>query len=64
QLGHIEAACATWDTFLNDYTALSTARGDEHFATLRTHVKAQPGTRAVRQLGERVQAIATQKAAA
>ncbi|WP_405827167.1 MULTISPECIES: hypothetical protein [unclassified Streptomyces] len=64
QLGHVEAACATWDTFLDDYATLSTARGDEHFATLRAHVKAQPGTRVVRQLGERVQAVSRQKAAA
>ncbi|WP_416371198.1 hypothetical protein [Streptomyces sp. MB09-01] len=64
QLGHVEAACATWDTFLDDYATLSTARGDEHFAALRAHVKAQPGTRAVRQLGERVQAVARQKTAA
>ncbi|MFJ6722340.1 hypothetical protein [Streptomyces sp. NPDC091259] len=63
KLGHIEAACATWDTFLDDYAALSSARGDEHFAVLRTHLRAQPGTRAVRQLGERVQTVAAQKAA-
>ncbi|MFF8264346.1 hypothetical protein [Streptomyces virginiae] len=37
---------------------------DEHFATLRGNVKAQQGTRVVRQLGERVQAVARQKAAA
>ncbi|MER7000394.1 hypothetical protein [Streptomyces sp. NPDC000410] len=62
--GHVEAACATWDRFLDDYTALSTSRGDEHFATLRKNVQAQPNSRAVRQLGERVRVVARQKAAA
>ncbi|MFF3675869.1 hypothetical protein ACFYYS_18075 [Streptomyces sp. NPDC002120] len=42
---------------------MTSGRGDEHFAALRTHVKTQPGTRVVRQLGERVRAVARQKAA-
>ncbi|MGI5403028.1 hypothetical protein ACQEVG_26975 [Streptomyces sp. CA-135486] len=63
EFGHIEAACATWERFLDDYTSLSTARGDEHFATLRKSVQAQPNSRVVRQLGERVRVVAGQKAA-
>ncbi|MFE4589358.1 hypothetical protein [Streptomyces laurentii] len=62
--GHVEAACATWDRFLDDYTALSTARGDEHFAVLRGHVAAQPRSRVVRTLGERARVVAEQKSAA
>ncbi|WP_405890797.1 hypothetical protein OG427_28050 [Streptomyces sp. NBC_00133] len=63
ELGHVEAACSTWDRFLDDYTTLSTARGDEHFATLRKHVRAQPNSRVVRRLGERVRVVAHEKAA-
>lgn len=63
QHGHIEAACGTWSRFLDDYESLSTARGDEHFATLRSHLKAQPTVRAVRRLNERVTAVAHAKAA-
>ncbi|BAU84895.1 regulatory protein [Streptomyces laurentii] len=62
--GHVEAACATWDRFLDDYTALSTARGDEHFAVLRGHVAAKPRSRVVRTLGERARVVAEQKSAA
>ncbi|WP_369380428.1 hypothetical protein [Streptomyces sp. cg36] len=64
ELGHIEAACATWNAFLDDYTALSTARGDEHFTALRHDIAAQPTIRAVKQLGERVRVVERQKAAA
>lgn len=63
ELGHVEAACATWDRFLDDYTTLSSARGDEHFETLRDRIKTQPRTRVVKQLGERVRVVAQQKAA-
>ncbi|GAB1337628.1 hypothetical protein ACE1SV_42180 [Streptomyces sp. E-15] len=63
ELGHVDAACATWELFLNDYTALSTSRGDEHFDTLKKHV-ATRRSRTVRQLGERVREVARQKAAA
>ncbi|MFE9425077.1 hypothetical protein ACFYNO_19110 [Kitasatospora sp. NPDC006697] len=64
ELGHIEAAASTWGEFLDDYTALSTARGDEHFDVLRSSLPSQPGNRQVRRLGERVREVARQKAAA
>ncbi|WP_035841376.1 hypothetical protein [Kitasatospora azatica] len=64
ELGHIEAAAGTWGEFLDDYAALSTARGDEHFDVLRRSVTTQPGSRVVRRLGERVGEVARQKAAA
>ncbi|MFF7634809.1 hypothetical protein ACFZB9_16865 [Kitasatospora sp. NPDC008050] len=63
ELGHVEAACLTWGEFLDDYTALATARGDEHFDVLRQSVVSHPGSRAVRRLGERVRVVAAQKAA-
>ncbi|TQF02457.1 hypothetical protein E6W39_09460 [Kitasatospora acidiphila] len=63
ELGHIEAATATWGEFLDDYTTLSTSRGDEHFDKLRASLAAQVGNRQVRRLGERVREVARQKAA-
>ncbi|CAM5678048.1 hypothetical protein [Streptomyces canarius] len=63
ELGHVDAACATWELFLDDYTALSTSRGDEHFDTLKRHVATRK-SRTVRQLGEHVREVARQKAAA
>lgn len=63
EFGHIEAGCATWGEFLDDYSQLSTARGDQHFDTLRSGVATQPGSRVVRQLGARVREVALQKAA-
>ncbi|MFE0458379.1 hypothetical protein ACFW1A_03840 [Kitasatospora sp. NPDC058965] len=64
ELGHVEAAANTWHAFLDDYTTLSTARGDEHFDGLRRNVAAQSTSRVVRRLGERVREVGRQKAAA
>ncbi|MFD0148704.1 hypothetical protein ACWGQ4_01210 [Streptomyces sp. NPDC055721] len=64
ELGLVEAACETWERFLDDYTALSTARGDEHFGVLRKHVASQSKSRVVRALGERARVVAEQKTAA
>ncbi|MFJ5926459.1 hypothetical protein ACIQF6_28040 [Kitasatospora sp. NPDC092948] len=63
QHGHIEAAAATWSRFLDDYETLSTARGDEHFGTLRRHIAARPDVQVVHQLTERVRKVAKAKAA-
>ncbi|PYC78580.1 hypothetical protein C7C46_15875 [Streptomyces tateyamensis] len=63
ELGHVEAAATTWHEFLNDYTTLSTARGDEHFDVLRRSVATQSGSRVVRRLGERVREVGRQKTA-
>ncbi|NJQ01195.1 hypothetical protein [Streptomyces zingiberis] len=62
--GHIDGACETWDRFLTDYAALSTSRGDEHFARLRRLVARRAENRAVRQLRERAEDVARRKAAA
>jgi hypothetical protein len=42
EVGHIGEACATWNTFLDDIADLSTARGDEHFAAMRTRLAPVP----------------------
>ncbi|MGW4228759.1 hypothetical protein ACWEF9_05630 [Streptomyces sp. NPDC004980] len=62
ELGHIEEACATWDTFLDDYVGLSTARGDDHFDTMRKRLVPYRRVRAVRELGERAGQVAAMKA--
>lgn len=62
ELGHVEAACATWHTFLDDYVQLSTARGDEHFDTMRRRIQPYGKTRAVRALAERAREVARAKA--
>ncbi|MEU6958337.1 hypothetical protein [Streptomyces chrestomyceticus] len=61
ELGHLDAACATWHRFLDDYTEISSARGDAHFATLRTRVRPHHRAKAVRALSERVRHVATVK---
>ncbi|WP_030021904.1 hypothetical protein [Streptomyces monomycini] len=62
ELGHLDAACATWHRFLDDYTEISSARGDAHFATLRARLRTHHRARAVRALGKRVREVATMKA--
>lgn len=62
ELGHLDAACATWHRFLDDYTEISSARGDAHFATLRTRIRPHHRARAVRALAERVREVAAMKA--
>lgn len=61
ELGHVEEACASWSTFLDDYAVLSTARGDEHFETMRRSLARHGKSRAVRGLDERVRAVAAVK---
>lgn len=62
ELGHVEAACATWHAFLDDYVQLSTARGDEHFTAMRRRIRPYGRTRAVRDLTGRARAVAEAKA--
>ncbi|MEU3756854.1 hypothetical protein AB0H17_29570 [Streptomyces olivoreticuli] len=61
ELGHLEAACATWHAFLDDYVQLSTARGDEHFATMRRRIRPYGKSVAVRELTERAGEVSRAK---
>ncbi|WKK21439.1 hypothetical protein QZH56_21545 [Streptomyces olivoreticuli] len=61
ELGHLEAACATWHAFLDDYVQLSTARGDEHFATMRRRIRPYGKSAAVRELAARAGEFARAK---
>lgn len=61
EMGHVEAACATWGAFLDDYASLSSARADEHFREMRSRLRPYAGNRAVRQLEGRANDLARQK---
>lgn len=61
EFGHIEEACTTWGTFLDDYVGLSSARGDEHFATMRKRIAPYGKLRAARELQERSRQVAGMK---
>ncbi|MFE4970947.1 hypothetical protein ACFRAR_02375 [Kitasatospora sp. NPDC056651] len=63
ELGHVEAACATWDTFLDDYVTISSVRGDEHFRALDASLPTHAANRTVRRLHQRTREVARQKAA-
>lgn len=63
RMRHVEAACKTWNTFLDEHVTISSARGDEH---LKTIIKALPAYRNVRgaaELEERALHVAALKTA-
>lgn len=64
EMGHVEAACATWSKFLDDYESLSSSRADEHFDTLRRRIPQYRSNPYARELTERARELARQKAAA
>ncbi|MFF4557130.1 hypothetical protein [Streptomyces sp. NPDC001422] len=64
EVGHLEAACATWQQFLDDYEQLSSARADEHFEIMRRRIGRYQTNPKVRELNERARELARQKAAA
>jgi tetratricopeptide (TPR) repeat protein len=60
--GHVEAACESWARFLDEYEHVSSVRGDDHFATMRTDLAPYVKTRAVKELAGRVRQVAAAKA--
>ncbi|MFJ1975337.1 hypothetical protein ACIO93_42735 [Streptomyces sp. NPDC087903] len=60
--GHLDASCESWGRFLDEYEHVSSVRGDDHFATMRTDLAPYTGARAVRELAGRVQEVAVAKA--
>ncbi|MEV6588219.1 hypothetical protein [Streptomyces acidicola] len=63
RMRHVEAACKSWNAFLDEHMTISSARGDEH---LKTMLKALPAYRrvaGVRDLEERARHVAALKAA-
>ncbi|MGC0334900.1 hypothetical protein RKD23_007977 [Streptomyces sp. SAI-170] len=61
QHGHVEAACDSWRRFLDEYEHISSVRGDDHFATMRTDLAPYAKTRAVRELAVRVREVEAAK---
>ncbi|MFJ6565941.1 hypothetical protein ACIQNU_00825 [Streptomyces sp. NPDC091292] len=61
--GHLDAACVSWGRFLDEYAHVSTARGDDHFTTMRRELRRHATARPVRELSSRAREIAELKAA-
>lgn len=60
-IGHVEAACESWDRFLDDYEGLSSARGDEHFEVMTMRLRSYGTVRRVRDLRERARHVGSLK---
>ncbi|MGW3168235.1 hypothetical protein ACWC9Q_36845 [Streptomyces sp. NPDC001142] len=63
RMRHVEAACATWHTFLDEHEAVSSARGDQHVKSLLKALPAHRRVAGVRDLEDRARHIAALKAA-
>ncbi|MFJ3235700.1 hypothetical protein [Streptomyces sp. NPDC086787] len=62
RMRHVEAACATWHTFLDEHVTVSSARGDTHLKTLLQALPAHRGIAAARDLEERARQVTALKA--
>ncbi|KOV74068.1 hypothetical protein ADL00_02930 [Streptomyces sp. AS58] len=60
--GHLDASCHSWERFLDEYEHVSSVRGDDHFATMRTDLAPYAKARAVRELSGRMREVAAAKA--
>jgi hypothetical protein len=60
--GHVDASCASWGRFLDEYEHISSVRGDDHFATMRTDLAPYEKTHAVKELAARAREAAAAKA--
>lgn len=60
--GHLDAACDSWTRFLGEYEHVSSARGDDHFATMRKRLAPHAKARVVREMAPRIREIAALKA--
>ncbi|MEU1120693.1 MULTISPECIES: hypothetical protein [unclassified Streptomyces] len=60
--GHLDASCASWSRFLDEYEHVSSARGDEHFRSMRTELVRHQATRPVKELMGRAREVAALKA--
>ncbi|MEV6250674.1 hypothetical protein AB0M38_31555 [Streptomyces sp. NPDC051742] len=63
RMRHVEAACQTWATFLDEHVTIASARGDEHLKTMLTELPAYRSIAGVRDLEERARHVARLKAA-
>lgn len=60
--GHLDAACDSWGQFLDEYELVSSARGDDHFATMGRRLAPHAKSRSVKKLAIRAQEVAALKA--
>ncbi|MFE9396816.1 tol-pal system YbgF family protein [Streptomyces flavidovirens] len=63
ELGHLEAACVTWDRVLDDYPLVQSGRADERVAVLKSRLRPHLRNRAAQALFERAQAVSVPAAA-
>ncbi|MFE4667172.1 hypothetical protein ACFRI7_27170 [Streptomyces sp. NPDC056716] len=63
RMRHVEAACATWGTFLDSHMTLASARGDKHLKSMLTALPAHRAVAGVRELEERARHVVALKAA-
>ncbi|GEB57166.1 hypothetical protein [Streptomyces gardneri] len=63
RMRHVEAACETWATFLDEHVTIASARGDEHLSTMLKELPAYRKVAGVRDLEERARQVARLKAA-
>lgn len=59
--GHLDASCNSWGRFLDDYEHVSSARGDDHFETMRTQLGRHAKARPVKELTARAREVAALK---
>jgi hypothetical protein len=60
--GHLDASCQSWTRFLEEYEHVSSARGDDHFATMCSDLAPHTRSRAVKELSARAREVAAAKA--
>lgn len=60
QLGHLEAACATWNTALDDYPLVQSARCDDRFTIMQEALRPYQANRHARELTERFRGFSQQ----
>ncbi|KUN91911.1 hypothetical protein AQJ67_41515 [Streptomyces caeruleatus] len=58
---HVEAACDTWNEFLDEPQMISSARGDDHLRSLRTGLRPYASLQVVRTPAERAREVARQE---
>lgn len=56
--GHLDASCASWGRFLDDYEHVSSARGDDHFGTMLGQLRRRASSRPARDLAGRAREVA------
>ncbi len=58
QLGHLEAACQTWNLALDDYPEVHSGRADDRIRAMSTHIRPYLRNAAARDLHERARRLA------